>query len=324
MLDRYGRAIHYLRISVTENCNLNCRYCRPDNQFIRQKKSMTHQEIVRFAAIAAKQGIRSIRFTGGEPLLRQDLAAIIYDINRIPQIEDVSVTTNGVFFTEQAKELKAAGLNRVNFSLDTFRPERFSYMTGQDDLHKVLAAIEQSIQIGLSPTKINTVVLRGFNDDELLDFAAFAYKMPLHVRFIECMPIGNLTFYDQEKTVSIGDMKQILAQHYTLDPFAEVAGSGPAEYVRLRGGQGTIGFIGALSEHFCAECNRLRLTADGKLRSCLFAKGEVDLLTELRQGAQDQDLAELFRLAIRKKPLRHEMQSGWGKNNRRMMYQIGG
>ncbi|MBP1764971.1 MAG: moaA 3 [Firmicutes bacterium] len=326
MLDSYDRKIEYLRVSVTDRCNLRCRYCMPDEGIASESHSdiLTLEQIARLVKVSTQVGISKVRFTGGEPLVRKDITKLIAQVAEIPQITDIAITTNGILFDGMAEDLKAAGLNRVNFSLDSFVPEKFNYITRRGNLHDVTRAIEKALKLDLAPVKINTVVMKGFNDDEILDFAKLAYDMPLNVRFIEFMPVGDLPFFKKERLVSMAEIRQVVETRYELFKAPIAKGNGPAKSFRIKGGAGTIGFISAMSNHFCSECNRIRMTADGKLRGCLFDKGEVNLKLALENNASDEEIARLFSETIRKKPDRHHMDEGWGTGNRRKMYQIGG
>lgn len=326
MLDSYGREIDYLRVSVTDRCNLRCRYCMPEEGIESSGRSsiLTLEQIVRLIRVAARVGIRKVRLTGGEPLVRKDITNLIAQVSRIPQIRDIAITTNGVLFDGMAQELKDAGLTRVNFSLDTFVSDKFHYITRLGQMNDVTRAITKALQVGIAPVKINTVVMKGFNDDEILDFVDLAYSRPLHVRFIEFMPVGDLPFYKKDRFVSMAEIKQIIESRHELLKSSMLQGSGPAKYYQIKGGMGTIGFISAMTSHFCSECNRIRMTADGKLRGCLFDKGEINLKLALENGANDDEIEGLFSKAIKGKPSRHHMDGGWGADNKRKMYQIGG
>jgi cyclic pyranopterin phosphate synthase len=285
---------------------------------------LTLEEIVRLAQISVRAGIHSVRLTGGEPLVRRNITKLVADIARIPGINDVSMTTNGMLFAEMARELKQAGLKRVNFSLDTLDAERFRYITGHGSLNEVLRAIIAAMEIKMAPVKINTVVMKGINDHEILDIAKLAKTMPLHVRFIEFMPVGDLPFYKTDRVVPVDTIRQIIEEKYELTNGAVLQGHGPAKSYQIRNGLGTIGFISAMSNHFCSECNRLRMTADGKLRSCLFGKNEINIKLALQNHVSDEKIADIFMRAIREKPEQHYMNEGWGADNKRKMYQIGG
>lgn len=326
MFDSYARNIDYLRVSVTNRCNLRCKYCMPEEgvEDISHENILTLEEIARLIKVAAKVGIRKVRLTGGEPLVRRNITKLIAEIAKIPQISDIAITTNGVLFADMAKELMMAGLTRANFSLDSLDPETFSYITRWGSLNDVIRSISQAMEMGMALIKINTVVIKGINDHEILDFVELAKKMPLHMRFIEFMPVGDLPFYKTDRVVTVSEIRKTIEQKYELYKGAVIQGNGPAKSYRIRGGVGTVGFISAMSDHFCSECNRIRMTADGKLRGCLFAKEEFNLRLALQNHASDEKLADIFSKAIREKPQRHHMNEGWGADNKRKMYQIGG
>jgi len=326
MLDSYNRKINYLRISVTDRCNLRCRYCMPEEGIskLEHDKILSLEDIVRLVKVGAGIGIRKIRLTGGEPLIRSHITQLIASIRKIPAIDDIAITTNGVLFCGMAEELKAAGLDRANFSLDTMVAEKFEFITRRNHRTEVKKAIFKALDLGLEPVKINTVVIKGFNDDELLDFAKLAYDFPLHIRFIEFMPIGDVLFWNRDRIISSEEIREKIARRYELAPTKISKGSGPAVYFKLAGGRGTIGFITPMSHKFCSECNRLRLTAEGKLRGCLYDKREIDLKAALEHKSDDEELKKLFIQAISLKPSEHHMNEGWGKDNLRKMSQIGG
>lgn len=326
MLDRHNREVNYLRISVTDRCNLRCRYCMPEVGVpdVGHEKIMTLEQIVKLVDIGVKAGIRNIRLTGGEPLVRKGIVDLVEQIRRNQKIEEIAITTNGLLFTKMAKELKRAGLTRVNFSLDTLDEDKFNYITRLGSLIPVQKAIETAISLNLNPVKVNVVVMKGFNDDEILDFVELAKQLPIHVRFIEFMPIGDLPFYTVDKAMPVKDIRSVIETKYEITKRSLVNGNGPAKCFRIKDGQGSVGFISAMSEHFCSKCNRLRLTADGKLRACLYGKQEINLKMALENDATDEALLHLFSKAILEKPSRHHMDAGWGTDNERKMYQIGG
>ncbi|HPF19733.1 MAG TPA: GTP 3',8-cyclase MoaA [Syntrophomonas sp.] len=326
MQDGYGREINYLRISVTDRCNLRCQYCMPETgiNHVGHEDILSLEEISRIVRVAASIGIRKVRLTGGEPLVRRNLSQLVHYIHEIKEIDDIALTTNGVLFAALGDELKTAGLNRINFSLDSLVAEKFRFITRSGNLPIVLQGIEKALDLGLHPIKINTVLIKGFNDDEIMDFVALALKYPLHVRFIEFMPIGDLLFWRPDRLMTSHEIRQRIEKEYVLEETYKVPGSGPASYYKIQGGLGSIGFISPMSNHFCARCNRLRMTADGKLRACLYEQGETDLRDALKRSSDDEELRQLFLATLRSKPQRHHMQSGWGDDNRRKMYQIGG
>jgi len=309
-LDNFNRPISYLRVSITDRCNLRCVYCMPPAGV----SWRPHEEILRYEEIetvvraAASLGISKVRLTGGEPLVRKGLVDLVAMIARIPGIDDLAMTTNGTLLAHYAGELKAAGLKRVNVSLDTLRPKRFRTITRLGELSDTLEGIATAKQAGLMPVKTNTVVIRGLNDDEVVDFARLTYAPDWHVRFIEVMPLGDNADWAGNGYVPMSEVRERIERELgELRPAKLAAGSGPARYYRLSGAQGTIGFITPISEHFCYQCNRLRLTADGKLRPCLLSDYEIDLKSPLRQGASAEDIRVLIIEGIRNKPERHHL-----------------
>jgi cyclic pyranopterin phosphate synthase len=309
--DSFHRPINYLRISVTDRCNLRCVYCMAAEgvSLMSHKDILTYEEINTIAQAAVGLGINKIRLTGGEPLVRSGLPELLKMLAQIEGIDDISLTTNGTLLSRYASELKDAGLRRVNVSLDTLKPERFKQITRRDNkLSEVLEGIDAARAVGLNPVKLNTVVMAGVNDDELLDFAGKTVAEGWHVRFIELMPVaGNDT---TPQFVSAGEMMKRLEPLGELTPCLPSTGNGPAKYFRLPQAKGDIGFITPISEHFCFQCNRMRLTADGKLRPCLLSDYEVDLKQPLRSGISLSGLEELFRQAVANKPERHNLAQG--------------
>ena len=327
-LDSLARPINYLRISVTDRCNLRCIYCMPSEGTapkFRHAEIMTFEEIVRVVEAAASLGITKIRLTGGEPLARLGIVDLVAMISAVPGIDDIAMTSNGTLLAHYAEDLKRAGLHRVNISLDTLGPERFRRITRMGDLSDVLAGIEAAERADLRPIKLNNVVMRGFNDDEVVDFARLSLSRDWNVRFIEVMPLGELADSAEMGYVPIADVRRrIEAALGPLIPAGEGAqGNGPARYYRLVDALGTVGFISAVSEHFCFRCNRLRLTADGRLRPCLLSDEEIDLRGALRQGANREELEALLQRAIENKPAGHGLAAGMVPQGRSMS-QIGG
>ena len=328
-LDAYNRPISYLRISVTDRCNLRCIYCMPPEGVIWRP----HGEILRYEEIetvvraAAGLGITKVRLTGGEPLVRPGIADLVRMLARIPGIDDLAMTTNGILLARHAAALAGAGLQRVNVSLDTLRPERFERITRRGRLEDVLDGIEAARQVGLEPIKINTVVIRGMNDDEAVDLARKTMESGWNIRFIEMMPVGNGVLADSEwheQVVTGKEIRQrIEAALGELEPAKMSTGDGPACYYRLPGASGTLGFITPISEHFCYRCNRLRLTADGQLRPCLLSDEEIDLRTPLRRGADVAEIERWLLQAIQLKPMQHHLDECRLPENR-VMSEIGG
>ena len=323
--DSFQRPINYLRISVTDRCNLRCIYCMPADgiRLISHDDVLTFEEIHTVAQAAAELGISKVRITGGEPLVRSGLPELIRMLARIDAIDDISLTTNGTLLSGYAAELKQAGLRRVNVSLDTFKPERFEFLTrGRSGLGNVLEGIAIAKSVGLNPVKINVVVMAGINDDELLDFAAKTIDEGWHVRFIEFMPVAGEAINNQY-LFPVREIRKRLETLGELEPCLPGVGNGPAKYFRLPHASGTIGFITPVSEHFCVQCNRLRLTADGKLRPCLLAEEEVDLKQPLRSGISSTRLKQLIAETIARKPLCHHLDKGYVPKDRPFS-QVGG
>ncbi len=310
--DSFQRPINYLRISVTDRCNLRCMYCMPAEgvKLLSHQDVLTYEEIYTIARAAAELGISKVRITGGEPLVRLGLPELIWMLRGIDAIDDISLTTNGILLSRYASELKRAGLRRVNISLDTLRQDRFEFITGSDyPLSQVLQGIEASRSVSLSPVKLNMVVMAGINDDELASFAQKTIDEGWHVRFIELMPFRGVSTKSSQ-FVPVSQMRKRLEVLGKLEPCNPSIGNGPAKYFRFPKAKGTTGFITPVSEHFCFQCNRLRLTADGKLRPCLMADDEVDLKEPLRGGVSPLGLKRLIEEAVTSKPLRHGLREG--------------
>ncbi len=323
--DSFQRPINYLRISVTDRCNLRCVYCLPPEgvRLISHDEILSYEEIYTIARAAAELGIDKIRLTGGEPVVRSGLSKLVQMLAQIEAIDDISLTTNGTLLGRYATELRQAGLQRVNISLDTLKPDRFKSITrGSLELGDVLESIEVARSVGLNPVKINMVVMSGINDDELLDFAAKTVDEGWHVRFIEFMPVGRVGT-KASYFVAVNDVSKRLEQLGKLQPCLPSVGNGPAKYFRFPHARGTVGFITPVSEHFCFHCNRLRLTADGRLRLCLLAEDEIDLKQPLRGGVSSTGLKQLIEAAVTKKPLRHHLAEGLTSEGRPMT-QVGG
>jgi GTP 3',8-cyclase len=294
--------INYLRISITDRCNLRCFYCTPWGAWRKLpcQEILRYEELLRLAGVAAGVGIRKIRVTGGEPLVRRGALEFIRRLHRIPGIEEVCLTTNGVRLAELAPELFATGLRHLNLSLDSLRPDRYREIAGFDSFADVMAGLETAATLGFTPIKINCVVLKDLNDDELLDFARLTRDHPFQVRFIEFMPTVAEARW-RRHFLPMAEVRRRLAALGPLEAVTSPATAGPARTFRVPGFRGELGFISSVSDHHCPTCNRLRLTAAGWLRPCLFAAPELDIKGPLRRGASDADLAELFREAIRLK-----------------------
>ncbi len=306
-----GRKINYLRISVTDRCNFRCMYCVPSQNFnvITHDRIARYEEILRITRLACKLGITKVRITGGEPFVRKGIMSFLEEICAIEQIQDVAVTTNGSQLNEnRLRDLMDMGIKRINFSLDTLEPEKFKRITGRDRFDKVWEAIQTAHEIGMSPVKINVVALRGINDNEIQDLAGLTLKYPFHVRFIEYMPIGDSEVEKQQQILTHEIKERVEAAHGSLTPVSKLANDGPAKKYRLPDAPGVVGFITPISSHFCSECNRLRLTSRGTLRPCLLRDYEEDILGPVRAGATDEQLEEIIRTAVRKKPMSHHLE----------------
>jgi len=325
LFDSFQRQINYLRISVTDRCNLRCIYCSVGSvPHLPRSEILSYEEIGRVVRVAASMGINKVRLTGGEPLLRPNLSKLVWMLSQIEDIDDISLTSNGTLLSKYAVELKEAGLKRVNVSLDTLREDRFKRITGRDKLGEVLSGIKAARGAGLQPVKINMVVLRGINDDEIIDLARMSTSQGWHVRFIEFMPFGTPKA-EALDTVSAQEIQERIQSLGKLEPYTGKTGDGPARYYRLPGARGTIGFITPVTEHFCHSCNRLRLTSDGQLRPCLLDDDEVNLKEPLRNGASVDELKQLIQQAVAIKRERHHLTGGLAPGTvRRPMCQIGG
>lgn len=325
-VDTYNRHINYLRISVTDRCNLRCLYCMPKQgvALIGHDDILRYEEIERITAVAASRGISRLRITGGEPLARRGITDLIAALHAIPGITDISITTNGVLLEPMAAALHAAGVQRINISLDSLRPEKYAMITRGGDINAVFAGIRRARIEGFSPIKINVVALRGINDDEVLDFARLTLDRPVHIRFIEFMPVDSTSSLDNSHFIPNTEIHERIRTLGELTPVDPEHTNGPAQLFQLPGAQGKLGFISPLSNHFCATCNRLRLTADGRLRTCLFSDNEIDLKTPLRQGCTDAQLQELITRAIISKPRGHQIMEPSFRACCRSMSAIGG
>jgi len=326
LIDGFNRPITYLRVSVTDKCNLRCIYCMPEGglPWLRRDEILTYEEITRIVAAAASAGVRTIRITGGEPLVRRNLDRLVGAIAAIPGIDDIALSTNGLLLEEQLPALAAAGLRRVNLSLDTLRSDRFEAIARRPGLQAVLRAIDATIAAGLGPVKINCVVMRGKNDDELMAFAQLTRTRSVFVRFIELMPVHENLGLQHDAYVSADDMLERIAAIGELRPVIGPAGNGPARYYAFAGAPGAVGVITPLSHDYCERCNRVRLTADGRLRLCLFGDHALDLRSPLRSGATTDELAEIFRTGMLIKPERHHLRLGQASSAMRAFSEIGG
>ncbi|MBI5327057.1 MAG: GTP 3',8-cyclase MoaA [Deltaproteobacteria bacterium] len=327
LIDSYNRPIDYLRISVTDRCNLRCVYCMPSDgiPLTDSNNILRYEEFLRIATIAVRHGITKIRITGGEPLVRKGIVEFIEELSKLHDVEDISLTTNGVLLKKFAHPLKKAGLTRVNVSVDSLRRDRFHKITRGDFMNDVMEGLEQAEKAGLNPVKVNCVVIKGFNDDEILDFALLTKQKPYHIRFIEYMPFEVEAVWDKDKCISTSQIMEKINSFQKLLPLGNPEKrTGPARRYKFTDSIGEIGFISPVSDHFCRSCNRLRLTADGKLRTCLFSDEEIDIKTVLRNGCTDKELEELLFRAVKKKPERHQISDNIFKKCSRTMSFIGG
>lgn len=324
-IDRYGRRIHYLRISLTDHCNLRCIYCMPDDiSFRPNAELMQDEEILRLVSLFAQLGFDKFRLTGGEPTVRAGIVDLVRQISRTPGVRSLSMTSNGVLFSRLAQPLAEAGLKRVNFSLDTLEPEKFRRLTRRGSLSEVWEGIQAAEAAGLKPIKINTVVVRGYSEQDVIELARLTIKRPWQVRFIEMMPFAGATDFQLTQVVTAAEIRQQLEGEF--GPLETLNGGqldGEARMYRIPRSQGQVGFISTVSEPFCNTCTRARLTADGRLRLCLLNEMEVDLLAPMRQGDSDDALRSLIREAIWNKPWGNSLSTGQVPLNR-VMSQIGG
>jgi len=320
LYDRLGRHIHYLRVAVTDRCNFRCQYCMPPDgvEWLEHEDILRYEELVRIIGAFAGLGVDKVRITGGEPLVRKGLLSFLRQVVRIPGIREVGLTTNGSLLEEYALSLKQAGVGRINVSLDTLQRERFMRLTGQDRLDRVLAGIKKAQQVGLTPVKINMVVMKGFNADEIADMATFAINNSYQVRFIEYMPFRS----GQDYLFTAAEMKQQLVAAGFTKLVPELGGSCPAKIYHVPESQGSIGFITPVSQHFCSSCNRIRLTPDGYLKPCLLSNEEYSLREQLRSGVSDHQLLAQIKRVVWNKPKQQYLAKG--HKGVRSMSRIGG
>jgi len=325
LLDRFGRRINYLRISLTDRCNLRCIYCVPPEgeRKLRHKDILRYEELLRIARIAIQLGINKIRLTGGEPLVRKGIQEFIPMLTSLNGLDDVSITTNGVCLKDNLETLKAAGIKRINVSLDSLKRLNFKLITRVDYFNEVWEGIEKARDMGFYPIKINIVIMKGINDNEVLDFARLAIEQPYHIRFIECMPIGLQA--NSNAFVSNSETEKTIVDRFgPLIPLSHGQNDGPAARFRFDGGKGEIGFINAISDPFCKDCNRLRLTANGVILPCLLSNTEVDIKDPLRRGCLDEEIIKVFLKAVDLKPQCHPLNLEHDKRVYRKMCSIGG
>ena len=326
LVDGHGRLIGDVRISVTDRCNFRCQYCMPAEglAWLARSDVLSFEEIERIVALLVSMGVSDVRLTGGEPLVRKDFPRLAGMIAAIPGIEDLAVTTNGFLLERDAGALVAAGINRFNVSIDSLQRDRFFEMTRRDALPQVLAGLKALAAFPQAhPIKVNAVAMRGFTEDEVLPFAAFAREHPYEVRFIEFMPLDADHQWTPEKVLSGEEIRAIVSEVWPLEPVQREP-SATAKLYRFVDGKGTLGFINPVSEPFCSDCNRIRLTSEGLLRTCLFSLNETDLRGPMRAGADDAELEQIVRDAVWRKELKHHVNEPGFTQPARTMSQIGG
>ena len=326
LVDGHGRPIGDVRISVTDRCNFRCQYCMPAEglPWLQREALLTYEEIARLARILGAMGVHDVRLTGGEPLVRKELWRLVEMLSANPDVHDLSLTTNGYLLEAQVADLVAAGLERVNVSLDALAEDAFFRLTRRHALPRVLAGLEAAqAHPELRPIKVNAVALRGFTEDEVLRFAAFARQKPFEVRFIEFMPLDADQAWDEDKVLPNAEIRAIIESEYELVPLGRQR-HGTARRYAFADGKGEIGFISPVSEPFCGDCNRIRLTAEGFLRTCLFSMNETDLREPLRSGASDAQIEQIIRDAVWRKELKHHVGEPGFVQPARSMSRIGG
>ncbi len=327
LIDSFGRLHNNLRISVTDRCNIRCFYCMPaeDVQFMDKVELLTFEEIERFVRVAVPLGINKLRLTGGEPLVRRELHKLVAKLAAIPGVEDIGLTTNGILLADQAEDLYAAGLRRINVSLDALTPEKFKQFTRRDGFEKVLEGIKAAQRVGFEPVKVNAVSVRGMTEEEIVPFGHFARDTGVDVRFIEYMPLDADNAWERGKVLFSHEIiERLSADIMPLVPEGAHDRNAPATDFVFEDGIGRIGFIASISQPFCMSCNRIRITADGKLRNCLFSLEETDIRTLLRNGGTDDAIAQAIRTSVAAKKEGHEINTARFIQPDRPMYSIGG
>lgn len=330
----FDRSISYLRVSLTDQCNLRCLYCspKPKKDKLASNELLSYEELLRIIGLAAGLGIKKVRLTGGEPLVRKNIDYFVQGLASVPGIEDIRLTTNGVLLDKYATNLFQAGIRKLNISLDTLKPNRFQEITGVNVFDKVWAGIEKALAMGFSPVKINMVALKGINDDEILDFARLSFLQNVEVRYIEFMPIGKGSLWSTERYLAATAIQEKIGELGRLEPIKSAHMDGPARIFNLiphnenigEKKVGRLGFISPISHKFCEQCNRLRLTSEGKLRSCLLSDQETDLKAILRAGGSDDDIRQALIQTILDKPQGHTLQEQDQVNCHGEMSRIGG
>ncbi|MGD9078275.1 MAG: GTP 3',8-cyclase MoaA [Desulfobacterales bacterium] len=308
LIDNFNRHLNYLRISITDRCNLQCRYCVPQDLIPKLSHAdiLTYEEILRVVRVATRLGISKVRVTGGEPLVRKGVYEFLNELTATEGLKDVSLTTNGVLLKDNLEKIQAAGISRINISLDTLNAAKYHEITGYNEFNRVWQGIEKAHQMGFNPIKLNIVALKGINDDEFVNMARLSFQYPFHIRFIEYMPIGRSDF-NPDSLLLAPEIKNRISDLGNLVAVQEAKHDGPARRYKFRDAIGEIGFIPALSQHFCNKCNRLRLTASGQLRPCLLSDHQEDLKEAIREDCSDQQLADIFIKTVRHKPSDHNL-----------------
>uniref|UniRef100_A0A665V0S2 Molybdenum cofactor biosynthesis protein 1 n=1 Tax=Echeneis naucrates TaxID=173247 RepID=A0A665V0S2_ECHNA len=325
LTDSFGRRHNYLRMSLTEKCNLRCQYCMPEEgvKLTPRAQLLTTSEILTLARLFIQEGVDKIRLTGGEPLIRPDVVDIIAELRKLEGLKTIAITTNGMSLAKLLPKLKDAGLDLINISLDSLVPAKFEFIVRRKGFHKVMEGIDKAIEMGYNPVKVNCVVMRGLNEDELLDFVALTEKKPLEVRFIEYMPFdGNK--WNFKKMVSYQEMLDCIRQQWPNLELLQSGHTDTAKIYKVQGFKGQLGFITSMSDHFCGSCNRLRITADGNLKVCLFGNSEVSLRDVLRSGASEEELLQIIGAAVRRKKKQHAGMFSISQMKNRPMILIGG
>jgi GTP 3',8-cyclase len=327
MVDNFDRKISYMRISITDRCNLRCTYCMPawGYEWMDKDKVLSYDEILRLVSVAAKRGLYKVRVTGGEPLVRDGVIDFVSGLTHTPGIKEIAMTTNAVLLKKYAEPLKQAGLQRMNISLDSLDPKKFEEVTRGHVFWKVWEGIEEAESVGFDPIKINVVLQRGVNDDECIDFAKMTFDKPYHIRFIEYMPAGDYEDW-KSKYMPFSEIKERITKELgELQPIVRMDSDGPAKNFKFEDGQGVLGFITAISDnHFCDKCNRVRLTADGRIRPCLFSEIAVDFREALRRGCDDDEINDLYDQVLGIKPQAHELAKLSEEKMLKAMVDIGG
>jgi len=325
LTDQYNRQLNYLRVSITDHCNLRCIYCDPHGPFpkLPHNEILRYEEIIRILKIGIELGIKKIRITGGEPLLRRGVYDFLSSVKQLDGIDDVSLTTNAALLKDNVDKIKASGINRINVSLDTLSAGKYLKITGCNHFDRAWQGILAAHRAGFNPIKINVVPLRGINDDDLADLAGLSFDYPFHIRFIEYMPIGD-TDIKNDPPLLTDEIKNKISRLGEIVPIKNGRNDGPARRYKFEGALGEIGFISPISRHFCSTCNRLRLTADGHLKPCLLSENQTDLKTQLRSGCSDQELADTIIQVVQKKHPKHHITSSSSEPVSGQMSSIGG